>query len=321
MASDFPGSPRVLKGALVVFETPVPVPTNIIAFQYNPDQVTPHLPAAARPRRRPVPQRGRHERVLPPTETLPLTRRARRRPTSSRQATRSRSPTGLHPTLAALELLLYPPSTDLILDKALALAARRASGRRACRSSLLVWGPLRVVPVRVESVSITEEAFDPLLNPIRAKVELEPAHADREGAEQARAAVRRARARQPDRQGGLARGAARRLGDRRSAGRLLRVPVMFAPGSRYAQVPTARLHRPRRPRAPLRAAPADPVAAGADPPAPRDGRRRAARPRRRARYFGDPEQFWRICDVNRDAAARRRSRSPGRRIAIPLVLR
>jgi hypothetical protein len=37
---------------------------------------------------------------------------------------------------------------------------------------LLVWGAPRVVPVRVSSLSITEEAFDQLLNPIRARVEL-----------------------------------------------------------------------------------------------------------------------------------------------------
>ena len=37
---------------------------------------------------------------------------------------------------------------------------------------LLVWGPLRVIPVRIESIAITEEAFDQLLNPIRAKVDL-----------------------------------------------------------------------------------------------------------------------------------------------------
>ena len=36
-----------------------------------------------------------------------------------------------------------------------------------------VWGPLRVVPVHVESVAVTEEAFDTFLNPIRAKVDLE----------------------------------------------------------------------------------------------------------------------------------------------------
>jgi hypothetical protein len=38
--------------------------------------------------------------------------------------------------------------------------------------TLFVWGPARVVPVRLTSFSITEEAFDTLLNPIRAKVDL-----------------------------------------------------------------------------------------------------------------------------------------------------
>ena len=53
--------------------------------------------------------------------------------------------------------------------------AARLGARSSPRSVplvLLVWGPLRVIPVRVESVSITEEAFDQLLNPIRAKVDL-----------------------------------------------------------------------------------------------------------------------------------------------------
>jgi hypothetical protein len=38
--------------------------------------------------------------------------------------------------------------------------------------TLFVWGPQRVLPVRVTSIGITEEAYDPLLNPIRAKVDL-----------------------------------------------------------------------------------------------------------------------------------------------------
>jgi hypothetical protein len=37
---------------------------------------------------------------------------------------------------------------------------------------LFVWSPNRVVPVRVTEFSITEEAFDPQLNPLRAKVSL-----------------------------------------------------------------------------------------------------------------------------------------------------
>jgi hypothetical protein len=38
--------------------------------------------------------------------------------------------------------------------------------------TMLVWGKSRVVPVRLQNFSVTEEAFDPALNPIQAKVEL-----------------------------------------------------------------------------------------------------------------------------------------------------
>jgi len=38
--------------------------------------------------------------------------------------------------------------------------------------SLFVWSKHRAVPVRVTEFSVTEEAFDPALNPIRARVSL-----------------------------------------------------------------------------------------------------------------------------------------------------
>jgi hypothetical protein len=38
--------------------------------------------------------------------------------------------------------------------------------------ALFVWSKTRVLPVRLTDFSITEEAFDPTLNPIRAKVSL-----------------------------------------------------------------------------------------------------------------------------------------------------
>jgi len=37
---------------------------------------------------------------------------------------------------------------------------------------LFVWSANRIVPVRLTDYSVTEEAFDPALNPIRAKVSL-----------------------------------------------------------------------------------------------------------------------------------------------------
>jgi hypothetical protein len=38
--------------------------------------------------------------------------------------------------------------------------------------TVFVWNKNRITPVRITDLSITEEAFDPQLNPIRAKVSL-----------------------------------------------------------------------------------------------------------------------------------------------------
>jgi hypothetical protein len=81
--------------------------------------------------------------------------------------------TGLHPALATLELLLYPPSQEI-----LASAVRASLGSRSVKSMdvplvLLVWGAPRVVPVRLDGLSVTEQAFDNLLNPTRAEVRLD----------------------------------------------------------------------------------------------------------------------------------------------------
>lgn len=169
--SDFPGSPRLLKGALVIFETRVPVPTNLIVFQYNPEKLTRSLtpeeaetePGTTVPKPRPV---------VPPKESFRATIEL-----DAADYLEVNDPlafaTGLHPTLAALELLLYPPSTEVILKKALALVGSSAISPAHGPMVLFVWGAPRVVPVRVKAVEITEDLFDPLLNPIRATVELE----------------------------------------------------------------------------------------------------------------------------------------------------
>jgi hypothetical protein len=164
--------PRLLKGALVVFKTVAPVPTNLIAFQYNPDTLTRSFQPQAAPSD-PRRSAGDTQNALPPTESFSMTVELDaadqlEHPDQNPVATA----TGLHPALAALELLLYPPSTEVILSKALSLAGVAFIKPPQVPLVLLVWGPLRVVPVRVESVSITEQAFDQLLNPIRAQVQL-----------------------------------------------------------------------------------------------------------------------------------------------------
>ncbi len=173
MASEFPGSPNNLKGALVVFEAAIPVPTNLIVFQYNPEEVKRRIGSARRSSEEGREGGGGPQAMLPPQETFELEIEL---DAADQLEFPGENPltvaTGLHPTLAALELLLYPPSDQIILNKVLTLAG--ASILRSARSPfvLLVWGPARVLPVLATGLRIQEQAFDQLLNPIRAEVTL-----------------------------------------------------------------------------------------------------------------------------------------------------
>jgi len=177
MASEFPGSPWLLKGALITFGAPIPVPTNIIIFQYNPESMTRKLsqPGADRSgaSRGACLNAGDTRNVMQsPAEQYSLTVEL----DAADQLEQSDSisiAVGLHPALAALELLLYPGSTVALLNQALTLFGSAFIVPPQMPLVLFVWGAARVVPVQVTSVSITETAFDQLLNPIQAKVDLE----------------------------------------------------------------------------------------------------------------------------------------------------
>jgi hypothetical protein len=80
---------------------------------------------------------------------------------------------GLHPALAALELLLYPLPQEVLVAKALSLFGSAFVSSPQVPIVLFVWGAPRVVPVIVNSITITESAYDQLLNPIQAKVDLD----------------------------------------------------------------------------------------------------------------------------------------------------
>jgi hypothetical protein len=177
MPSEFPRSPKLLKGALVVFDSQKPgPPPRVIVFQYNPEQLTRSLAHRAAP---PEPSNvgGAREdvfRVLgPPVETINLS--VVLDATDQLEEPEKNPETainGLHPALAALELLLYPPSTQVLLNRNLAQAGKVQVCPADLPLTLLVFGKSRAVPVRLTSFSITEEAFDPKLNPIQAKVDL-----------------------------------------------------------------------------------------------------------------------------------------------------
>jgi len=79
---------------------------------------------------------------------------------------------GIHPQLAALETIAYPSSSQLMSNDSLADMGSLEIFPMEAPLTLFVFGKNRVLPVRITDLSVTEEAFDPNLNPIRAKVSL-----------------------------------------------------------------------------------------------------------------------------------------------------
>jgi hypothetical protein len=163
----FPGSPRVLKGAIVGIDPFNPV-ASVIVFQYNPDSLT----RTVQPRT----TGGEDEQGVmrlsgPPEETIKLSVEIDATDQLERgDATAARS--GVYPALAALEMLIYPKSAVVIANEVLIRVGVIEIIPMEAPLTLLVWGAKRIVPVRITELSITEEAFDANLNPIRAKVDL-----------------------------------------------------------------------------------------------------------------------------------------------------
>jgi hypothetical protein len=166
----FPGSPRLLKGAIVTINLPNPVP-NVIVFQYNPDSLTRRLESRSASSGTNSDRSEALRIDKPPSEQITLSVEV-----DATDQLETANPvavaSGVYPALASLELLLYPSSSRVIANAILAQVGVLELIPPEAPLSLFVWGPQRVLPVRLTGFSITEEAYDPLLNPIRAKVDL-----------------------------------------------------------------------------------------------------------------------------------------------------
>jgi len=79
---------------------------------------------------------------------------------------------GIRPHLAVLEALIYPTSAQMLNKKAMTQAGKLEIAPMEAPLTLFVWSKNRILPVRITEFSISEEAFDPELNPLRAKVSL-----------------------------------------------------------------------------------------------------------------------------------------------------
>lgn len=165
----FPGSPRLLKGALVGIDLFNPL-ASLIVFQYNPETMTRRLQAQTL-------GGGEGDRTEAlrlkgaPIETITLDVEIDATDQLEKADCVATS-LGIYPQLSALEMLIYPKSAVVIANTArLALGSLEVAPPLA-PFTLFVWGPKRVLPVRLGDFSITEEAYDVNLNPIRAKVSL-----------------------------------------------------------------------------------------------------------------------------------------------------
>jgi hypothetical protein len=168
----FPNSPRLIKGGIALLDAGSGTVQRVIALQYNPDTLTRTLQAQG------VGAEGgdRSEALRlkgPPVETIKLD--AEIDAADQLEFPDQNSVTaqlGLHPQLAALELIVYPSSAQLLANNRLAQAGTLEIAPMEAPLTLFIWSKNRIVPVRLTEFSITEEAFDPALNPLRAKVSL-----------------------------------------------------------------------------------------------------------------------------------------------------
>jgi hypothetical protein len=187
MPGGFRNQPKVLRGAFV--EYGLSVPPLIVLFQFNPLQLSRYrsqvfsVPASARARGEGVTLREFHQgfadltqlrdaqqvTVQPESLSFDIRLDATDRLNDGDPLTEQ---FGIAPQLATLEFMVQPKSESLfgeILD-----ALRPGGFSFTCMEKppmvLFIWGRKRVLPVNIDSMSITETEFSADLQPLRATV-------------------------------------------------------------------------------------------------------------------------------------------------------
>jgi hypothetical protein len=171
MPTSFPGSPRLVKGGIVLIDPDSSAVQRVIPLQYNPETISRTLEVQAAEaggegdRSEPLRLKG------PPVETFTLEVEIDATD-GLEEGEQVASEVGLGAHLAALETIVYPKSAQLTANDALANLGTLEIVPMQAPLTLFVWSRNRLMPVRITQLSITEEAFDPDLNPLRAKVSL-----------------------------------------------------------------------------------------------------------------------------------------------------
>lgn len=165
-------SPKVMKGGIALVDPQTAAVRRIIPLQYNPDTLTRSFQV------RSVGGEGSNysdalRLTGPPVETWKI--EAEIDGTDQLEVAQSGAAileAGIQPILSALETIIYPKSSDLTNNHNLSNLGIIEIIPMETMLTLFIWNKNRIVPVRITEMSITEEAFDVNLFPIRAKVSL-----------------------------------------------------------------------------------------------------------------------------------------------------
>lgn len=171
--SGYSNSPKLLKAGIVLIDPESAQVRRIITLQYNPDSLSRSFQAQAFSSESGADRSEAMRLKGPAIESYKL--EADIDAADQLEFPEQHAATvehGIQPQLAALELLLYPSSSQLNSNNSLANSGALEIVPMETPLTLFVWSKTRIVPVRLTDFSITEEAFDPALNPLRAKVSL-----------------------------------------------------------------------------------------------------------------------------------------------------
>jgi hypothetical protein len=168
----FPRSPKLLKGGIVLIDPSSGAIQRVVSLQYNPEKLSRSLQAQ-------YVEAGGQDRsealrfTGPPVETIKLeaiidAADSLEKPDGNRTTVEY----GIHPQLSALETMVYPHSTKLEQNNSTQNFGTLEIAPIEGPLTVFVWSRSRIAPVRITDYSVSEEFFDPELNPIRAQVSL-----------------------------------------------------------------------------------------------------------------------------------------------------
>lgn len=165
-------SPKLLKGGIALIDPKDLTVQKIIALQYNPHTVTRTLQmqnaggeggegdqSEALRRKGPAIETIKVEAEIDAADQLEIGHDVIEQ-------------YGIQPQLAALEMIVNPSAEELKRSQSLFEEGALEIFPQESLLTVFIWGGQRILPVIITEFSITEDAFDPSLNPLRAKVSL-----------------------------------------------------------------------------------------------------------------------------------------------------